>query len=135
MTKRSIAACLALVLVAGPLSTLASAQQAPPPPSPQVQTSTSPPAPAEIRHERRVRRTDGYDVGAGVMTVLKVPFNVVLCGLGVVAGSVLFAATLGSAHRATAAVFEEGCGGPWVVRGDDIRPDDRTGGWYERESN
>jgi hypothetical protein len=109
MAARLIAGWLVVaVMLAGPLP-LASAQQAPPP--------------EDIRYETRPRRTDGYDVGAGVITVLKMPFNVGLCALGGAVGAALFAVTLGSGYRASTRLVEEGCGGPWVVRGDDLRPD------------
>ena len=76
----------------------------------------SPPPP------RRVG-ADIYSFGAGVMTVAKMPFNVGLCAIGTVLGAGLFLITLGSGYRASTRVVEEGCRGPWVVRGDDIRPD------------
>lgn len=68
-------------------------------------------------------RTDVYDVAGGVVTALKAPFNVALCALGGVLGLAIFAGTLGSGYRAAARTVEEGCGGPWVVTGDDIRPE------------
>lgn len=111
MGTRLVAVWLAVaLLVAGPLAPLASAQQAAP------QTD-------QMGTEVKPRRPDAYDVGAGVYTVLKAPFNVALCAVGGVVGAALFAVTLGSAYRATTRVIEEGCGGPWIVRGDDIRPE------------
>lgn len=121
MTVRSIASLLAVVLLLGPFQPLVSAQQAPP--AAPAQVAPQPPAPDDIRYQRRPRGVDGYDVGAGALTVLKAPFNVGLCGLGVVVGSALFLVTLGSAYKATTQVVTEGCGGPWLIRGDDIRPE------------
>jgi hypothetical protein len=124
MAARLIATWLAVaLLVGGPLQPLASAQ--PPQPSqppPAVQTA---PLPAEdIRIEQRPRRTDAYDVGAGVVTALKAPFNVGLCVLGGAVGLGLFVVTLGSGYRVATRAVEEGCRGPWLVRGDDLRPED-----------
>ncbi|HXG15907.1 MAG TPA: hypothetical protein VNK50_06635 [Calidithermus sp.] len=68
-------------------------------------------------------RTDVYDVAGGVVTALKAPFNVALCALGGVLGVAVFAVTLGSGYRAAARTVEEGCSGPWVVTGDDLRPE------------
>ncbi len=65
---------------------------------------------------------DGYDVGAGVVTVLRLPFNVALCAVGSAVGTALFALTLGSAYKASTRVVEEGCAQKWVVRGHDLRP-------------
>ena len=68
------------------------------------------------------RGIDGYDVGAGVLTVLRLPFNVALCAVGSVVGTALFVMTLGSAYKASTRVVEEGCVQKWVVRGHDLRP-------------
>jgi hypothetical protein len=68
-------------------------------------------------------RSDVYDVAGGVVTALKAPFNVALCALGGVLGLAIFAGTLGSGYRAATRTVEEGCSGPWVVTGDDLRPD------------
>jgi hypothetical protein len=141
-TPRLVASALALALLAAPLAPIASAQQAPPPPPaaapttppPAVQTppapaappamqAAPPPPPEETRYEARPRRTDAYDVGAGVLTVVKAPFNVITCGLGGIFGATIFAVSLGSAYKATTYLIEEGCGGPWLIRGDDIRPE------------
>jgi len=65
---------------------------------------------------------DGYDVGAGVVTVLRLPFNVALCAVGTTVGAALFALTLGSAYKASTRVVEEGCAQKWLVRGHDLRP-------------
>jgi len=115
MAARLIASWLAVaILVVGPLQPLASAQAIQP----------APPPPDDIRIEPTPRGIDGYDVGAGVVTVLKAPFNVVLCVLGGAVGLSLFAVTLGSGYRVATRAVEQGCRGPWVVRGDDLRPED-----------
>ena len=38
----------------------------------------------------------------------------------------MLAATFGTAYRAASAAFHEGCGGKWMVTGDDLRPDARN---------
>jgi hypothetical protein len=112
MITRVVAVWLAgALLLAGPLAPVAAAQQAPAAVDPTV-PQTMP------------RRPDAYDVGAGVATVLRAPFNVALCALGGALGLGLFALTLGSGYRPAARIAEEGCGGPWVIRGDDLRPHD-----------
>jgi len=70
----------------------------------------------------RVRGIDGYDVGAGVLTVVRIPFNLGLCAIGTVLGTALFVLTLGSGYKGSTRVVEEGCAQKWVVRGQDIRP-------------
>ena len=69
------------------------------------------------------RGVDLYDVGAVFVTLAKTPFNIGLCALGGVLGTGLFLVTLGSGYKASARVVEEGCSGPWIVGGNDLRPD------------
>lgn len=97
----------------GPLSPVAFAQGA-----------TSPDLVRERLEESAAepRGTDAYDIGAGVLTAFKAPFNVGLCVLGAALGATLFGLTLGSGYKASTRVVEEGCGTKWVVTGDDIRP-------------
>jgi hypothetical protein len=124
MAARLIASWLAVaLLVGGPLQPLATAQTPQTAQPPQVMQPAAPP-PEDIRIEQRPRRADAYDVGAGVVTVLKAPFNVVLCVLGGATGLGLFVVTLGSGYRVATRAVEEGCRGPWLVRGDDLRPED-----------
>lgn len=102
--------------LAGPLAPLGQAQTAAP----------GAPAPAAAKSDES--RPDVYDVGAGVVTALKAPFNVGLCVMGVGVGAAVFALTLGSAYKFSTRLVEEGCRGPWVVRGEDLRPEARTEG-------
>lgn len=99
---RSIALVVAFAFtLSGPLATFAIAQQ----PAPQPAESTT-----------------AYDVGAGFANVFFVPGKVVLCGLGIVAGGLLLGLTFGNAYKAAAAAGREGCGGKWVLSGEDLRP-------------
>jgi hypothetical protein len=102
MRVRLVAACVALALsVTVPLQPLL----------------------AEAQSKAAKRNTDGYDVGAAIMTVVGAPLKGAVCLIGGVAGGTLFLATFGYADRQAAAVVREGCDQRWVVRGDDIRPD------------
>jgi hypothetical protein len=103
------------------------AQEAAPPPPAPPQPAAQPPD--LFRETLRAsepppprRGADLYDVAAGVVTVAKMPFNVGLCALGGMVGVGVFLVTLGSGYKASARVVEEGCRGPWLVRGDDLRP-------------
>ena len=122
-TRGVIACVLVAVILFGSLSE-ALAQQpaspaAAPPPGVVVEMVTPEPPPVHGR--------DIYDVGAGVVTVAKVPFNVALCALGGGLGTALFLMTLGSAYKASTRVIEEGCAQRWIVSGDDLRPRGATG--------
>jgi hypothetical protein len=109
MAFRSIALLLMLALVVGPLQPLAEAQQ----PAPATM-----PAAAETD-----RGPDMYDVAAPVVTVLKAPFNVALCTIGTGLAAVVFVLTVGSGYKASAWTVKEGCQGPWLIRGEDLRPE------------
>jgi hypothetical protein len=130
MTRtRVVSALLVMVLLGGPLATLAGAQQQPaPPPAPSAQ----PPAPDLFQESLKAERAAGqqsavYGVGAAVTNVFLVPGRAFTCGLGAVVGVGVLALTLGTGYRAAAAVWHEGCGGKWTVSGDDLRPDSAYG--------
>jgi hypothetical protein len=117
---------LVVVILFGPLSeALAQFPPLPPPPPPPVVAAPPSgvvvemvtPEPQPATHGR-----DIYDVGAGVVTAAKAPFNVVLCGLGGIVGTSLFLLTFGSSYKASTRVIEEGCAQKWIVTGDDLRP-------------
>jgi len=120
-SRRLIACTLVAVALLGlvPLRALAQQQAVV-----EVMPAEAPPA----------RSTDIYDVGAGVITAARIPFNVALCGLGTAAGTVLFLITLGSAYKASTRAVEEGCAQPWIVRGDDLRPAGAPGIFSRRAS-
>jgi len=122
-TRGVIACALVAVMLCGPVAE-ALAQQpaspaAAPPPGVVVEMVTPDPPP--------VRGRDIYDVGAGVVTVAKAPFNVALCALGGGLGTALFLLTFGSAYKASTRVIEEGCAQRWILSGDDLRPRGATG--------
>lgn len=117
---RMVSALLAALLLAGPLTPLAGAQQPTQPPAPDLFQET-------LKAERESERSRGsYDAGAVAVNVFLVPGRAITCLLGSVVGIVALAATLGTGYRAASAAVHEGCGGKWMVTGDDLRPDARS---------
>lgn len=122
---RVVAALLvAALLGGGPLATVAGAQQPAPP--------TQPPAPDLFQESLKGQRTGtehkaAYGVGAAVTNVFLVPGRAITCGVGGVVGVAVLALTFGTGYRAASSVWQEGCGGKWVVTGDDLRPDSPSG--------
>jgi hypothetical protein len=122
LIARSIALTIVLsLLLGGPLAPLATAQQ-PAPAQPNLMQE------ALKVTQRTEPETTAYDVGAGIANVAYVPGKVIVCALGAIAGVALLGLTLGSGYKAAAAAGEEGCGGKWVLRGDDLRPVPRGDG-------
>ena len=64
-----------------------------------------------------------YNVGAGVVNAFLIPGRTITCVLGTAVGIAVLALTFGSGYKAAAAAGEEGCGGKWIVTGEDLRPD------------
>jgi hypothetical protein len=120
---RVVSALVAALLLAGPMAQVAGAQ----PPTQPAQ----PPAPdlfqETLKAERRAERTNGaYTAGAVAVNVFLVPGRAITCVLGGAVGVVALVATLGTGYRAASAAVHEGCGGKWLVTGEDLRPDART---------
>lgn len=117
--------------VGGPLAP-ALAQQ-PAQPAPTVQP--------DLFQERMkaTRSTDGhegaYNVGAGIVNVFLIPGRAITCVAGGAVGIAVLLLTLGTGYRAAAAVGEEGCGGKWIVTGEDLWPNPpaTTGFDWERQ--
>jgi hypothetical protein len=108
------------VLLGGPLTSVAGAQQPAQPPAPDLFQET-------LKAQRDDERSKGnYDAGAVAVNVFLVPGRAITCVLGGAAGLVALVMTFGQAYRAASAAVHEGCGGKWVVTGDDLRPDART---------
>jgi hypothetical protein len=117
---RVVSTLLAALLLAGPLVPIAGAQQPAQPPAPDLFQET-------LKAQRDDERTKGaYDAGAVAVNVFLVPGRAITCVLGGAVGLVALAVTLGTGYRAASAAVHEGCGGKWVVTGDDLRPDART---------
>jgi hypothetical protein len=129
---RILAVMVSLVtLVTGPLAPLASAQQPTPmpPPTPGAQQPPPPPPPVvqDIpRQDPRESESAAYDVGAGIANVFYVPGKGFLCALGGAVGILILIVSFGSQPKTAAFFAREGCGGKWLLTGDDIRPDPDT---------
>jgi hypothetical protein len=122
MTTRTrvVSALLGALLLAGPLAPIAGAQQpapAPPPPAPDLFQE-------QLKAQQEAERSRGaYDAGAVAVNVFLVPGRAITCVLGGAVGVVALAATFGTGYRFASAAVHEGCGGKWLVTGDDLRPD------------
>lgn len=99
-------------------------------PSESVQPSPpAPPAPTvqrDLFQERmKIQRRDAaaYNTGAGVVNAFLVPGRAITCVLGTAVGIAVLALTFGSGYEFAAAVGHEGCGGKWIVTGEDLWPD------------
>lgn len=122
-------------------STLAQAQQPAPvmPAPPMPPAATTPPArpmpavqPAQpdffqeqLKAQQRSaeRKQVIYEAGAVVTNVFLIPGRAITCALGTGVGVLVLAITLGTGYKTAAGAFDEGCGGKWVVNGDDLKPD------------
>ena len=127
---RAVAVSVMLSLAgAGPLASLAAAQQPVAPPA-QTAPPAQPAAPPQMFQEDvkpvapPQRGIDIYDVGAVAATAFAFPFKAAICAIGIGFGTATFAGTFGTRPDATGAIINEGCGGkaPWIVRGSDLRP-------------
>jgi hypothetical protein len=115
------------LMVGGPLAP-ALAQQpmqsAPPAPPPDLFQETLKASRAGERGPGGPDRTPVvYSLGAGVVNLFLIPGHTITCVLGAGVGVVLLALTLGSGYKAAAGAADEGCGGKWVVTGEDLRPE------------
>jgi hypothetical protein len=116
---RVVSALLVALLLAGPLTPIAGAQQ----PAPSVTPDLFQEA---LRAEQESEQSRGaYQAGAVVTNIFLVPGRAITCVLGGVVGIVTLGLTLGTAYRAASGAVHEGCGGKWVVTGDDLRPEPR----------
>ena len=108
-TSRWLCAALVLVLViGGALVPLAAAQTAPAPP-PMPAEAPGLPEPGQ-----------GAKVGAALLNVVYVPGKVILCSTGTVVSAGLMLLTFGSAYHAAVELFNQGCGGGWVLTPYDV---------------
>ncbi len=95
-----------------PLTANAQMQTPPPPPGP-------PPRPPVVV-AGPYQPTQGDRVGAGFLNVVYVPGKAILCSLGTVASAGLMLLTFGNAYHAAVELFNEGCGGKWVLTPYDV---------------
>jgi hypothetical protein len=130
-----------------PPSDVAQAQPMPPaqpaqpvPPAPPVQPApVAPPAPQPVpaaqpaqpdlfqetlKAQRASDRSQAlYNLEALFVSVFLFPGRMLTCAAGTVVGVGLLTVSLGTGYRAATGIFHEGCGGKWIVTGDDLRPD------------
>jgi len=136
---------LAPALAQQPAQPAEPAQQ-PAPPAPAGQPAEpappAPPAPTvqpdlfqeRMKLQRTPERHEGaYNVGAGITNAFLIPGRTITCVLGTAVGIAVLALTLGSGYKAAAAVGEEGCGGKWIVTGEDLWPDPPATSGFEWE--
>jgi hypothetical protein len=125
--------------------TVAQVQPAPPPvmpPPPAPPAAVTPPAmqPAhpDLFQETLKAQQPGagkavlYGTGAVVTNIFLIPGRVITCALGGGLGVAVLAITFGTGYKAAASVWDEGCGGKWVVSGDDLRPEGSRAFDWER---
>ncbi len=129
-TTQVVSALLAALLLAGPLATLARAQQ-PVQPTQPAPPAAQPPGPElfqeTLRSEQASRNKGVYDAGAVAVNAFLVPGRAITCVLGGVVGVVVLGLTFGTGYRPASAAVQEGCGGKWMVTGDDLRPETISG--------
>ncbi len=124
------------VLATGPLAPLAAAQQpaqTPPPAQPMPQPVVAPP-PDLPEQESHIGESAAYNVGAGIANVFYIPGKGLMCGVGGAVGIFILFISLGSAPKPAAYFAREGCGGKWILTGDDLRPDSEVRFDWERDS-
>lgn len=105
-------------LLAGPLTSRALAQQPAQPAKPELLPETLKPS------DQTPSRIDAYDVGAGVANVVAIPGKAVLCTVGGAFAFAVLVITAGSGYKAATRIATEGCGGKWILTGEDLRPDE-----------
>jgi hypothetical protein len=111
----SIVVVAALLAGSSLVPLTANAQMQPPPPPPG-----SPPPPPPVFVTGPYQPTRGDRVGAGFLNVVYVPGKAILCSFGAVASAGLMLLTFGNAYHASVELFNEGCGGKWVLSPYDV---------------
>ena len=121
---RVVSALLGALLLAGPLAPIVGAQQ-PSQPAPDLFQES-------LRAQQEAERSRGAsDAGAVAVNVFLVPGRAITCVLGGAVGVAALLATFGTGYRFASYAVHEGCGGKWIVTGDDLRPDSESGAWME----
>ena len=98
------------------------------PPPPQPVPAAQPAQPDLFQETLKAQRASDrsqalYNLEAVVVSVFLFPGRIVTCAAGTVIGVGLLTVSLGTGYRAATGIFHEGCGGKWIVTGDDLRPD------------
>lgn len=105
------AAVVVALALSGPLAPVARAQE--------QQKTEGQMAPAPDRGD------GAWRVGAGVATGVNFLFKPLLCALGGATGVAVLVMSLGSGPRWAGRVWEEGCGGPWIITAADLKGEDQ----------
>ena len=93
-------------------------------PAPAVQPARPDIFQETLKQQRASDRSQAlYNMEAVVVSVFLFPGRVITCAAGTVVGLALLTVSLGSGYRTATGLFHEGCGGKWIVTGDDLRPD------------
>jgi hypothetical protein len=69
-----------------------------------------------------------YEAGAVVVSLFLAPGRAILCGLGTGAAAVVLFVSFGTGYGTAKRIFEEGCVGPYIVTGDDLRRENERRG-------
>jgi hypothetical protein len=98
------------------------------PPPPQPVPAAQPAQPDLFQETLKAQRASDrsqalYNLEAVVVSVFLFPGRIVTCAAGTLIGVGLLAVSVGTGYRAATGIFHEGCGGKWIVTGDDLRPD------------
>jgi hypothetical protein len=106
----------------------------PPPPAPTAQPAQPDLFQETLKSQQRAagRKQALYEAGAVVTNVFLIPGRAITCALGTGLGVAVLAVTLGTGYKTAAGAFDEGCGGKWVVTGDDLKPDGGRAFEWER---
>jgi hypothetical protein len=110
MTKRPRWLCAVLAVVLALTCTLATFPAVASAQMPSVQE----PAPPNLEP------TDGDRAGAVAMNFVYAPGKVITCTVGTLATTALLLITFGTAYSAAKNLFNEGCGGPWLLTAEDL---------------
>jgi len=141
IASRILTVVVALAMLAtGPFAPLAAAQQpappsSPPPAQPMTEPATAPPPQDVPEPESHLGESAAYNVGAGIANVFYIPGKGLMCGLGGAVGIFILIVSLGSAPKPAAYFAREGCGGKWILTGDDLRPDSDVRFDWERDNS
>jgi hypothetical protein len=112
MTKRPRWLCAVLAVVLTLTGTLA---VFPTPVGAQSQMPTVPePTPPNLEP------TPGDRAGAVAMNAVYAPGKFITCSVGTLATTALLLITFGTAYSAAKNLFNEGCGGPWLLTPEDL---------------
>jgi hypothetical protein len=105
-----------------------------PPPPPTAQPTQPDLFQEALKSEARAQGAKAglYTAGAVVTNLFLVPGRVITCTLGAGLGIGVLAITFGTGYKAAAGAFDEGCGGKWIVTGDDLRPEGTRAFDWER---